>query len=331
MLVAKVEGNPVFSKKLGRFFLRPAVPSLIFTIFLFAVFSFVAPGFLSAANIEAIFIQVAVIGIVAVALNQVILAGEIDISTSSLIAVCAYVYGTFATKMNSVFIPLLLTLIAGGIIGALNGFLVTKLKLSSFIATLATLSIFRGAVLVYGGPMVLNLPHDTRVLGLGKIFGINISILILLLVFIIFAMLSRHSIWGRNILSVGGNVRAAKLAGIPVNFVIFSSFILVGVSCGLASVIFLSQIGQLQATAATGYELRIISAVAIGGTSMAGGRGSSTAPLIGSILIGVILNGMTILAIPGTYEGLVLGAIIIFAISSDTIRQKVVNKRYERN
>ena len=130
------------TKKLGRIMLRPAVPSLVFTVFLFVVFSLIAPGFMSFANIEAIFIQVAMVGTAAMALNYVILAGEIDISTSSMIAVCAYVFGTFATSMNSVFIPLLLTLIAGGILGAINGFLVSYLKLSSFIATLGNTEHF---------------------------------------------------------------------------------------------------------------------------------------------------------------------------------------------
>lgn len=173
---------------------------------------------------------------------------------------------------------------------------------------------------------MINLSLASRVFGLGGVSGLSVSALILFLMFALFWMLGRHSIWGREVFAVGGNLQAAHLAGLPVSGVKLGCFIASGLACGLASAVFIGQIGQLQATAATGFELRVIAAVVLGGTSISGGRGSALAPIVGAIFVGVILNGMTLNRVPGTWEQLVVGFLILVAISFDSIRNRLLSK-----
>lgn len=312
-----------------RLLLRPSTPSLVFSFILLLAFSAAASGFMTFDNIQAILVQTVVIGIMAIALNFVILLGEIDISVGSQLAVCAYAFGYVVTWTDSLLLGLLAAMAGGGILGLINGLLVAKLNLSSFIVTLATQNVLRGILLVYAGGGAMNLTAEHRALGIGTFLGINNSVYVFLLVFAVCAVLSRHTTWGRDVYAIGGNRGAAGMAGLPVASTYIRAYVLLGICCGLTGGIFLCQIGQLQAALANGYEMRVIAAVAIGGTSMAGGRGSALSPLVGSILIGIILNGMSVMAVPSTFESLVLGAIILLAVAVDAARHKVVDKHYE--
>jgi ribose/xylose/arabinose/galactoside ABC-type transport system permease subunit len=173
---------------------------------------------------------------------------------------------------------------------------------------------------------VINLSPASRVFGLGGFGGVSASALALFLMFALFWLLGRHSTWGREVFAVGGNLPAAYLAGLPVSAVKLGCFIASGLACGLASAVFIGQIGQLQATAATGFELRVIAAVVLGGTSISGGRGSALAPIVGAVFVGVILNGMTLNRVPGSWEQLVVGFLILVAISFDSIRNRLLCK-----
>jgi ribose/xylose/arabinose/galactoside ABC-type transport system permease subunit len=312
---------------LGRFLRRPEAPSLLFLMILVGALSLASREFLTLDNVQGILTQIAVLGIVALGVNQIILCGEIDVSTGSLLAVCAFAYGVVATSLGGTLLPLLTSLIVGGGVGLVNGFLVTSGRLPSIIATLGTQFVLRGLILLVAGALVLDLPSPSRVLGIGTLFGIQMPVLVLLGVFVLFAFLSRHSTWGRDVLAIGGNRRAAHLAGVAVNSVRFRAFVLGGLSCGLAAAVFLSQIGELQATAATGFELQVIAAVVIGGTSIKGGWGGTAAPLVGATLIGVILDAMAILKVAGVYQDLVLGFIILLAIASDVLRRRMLGKQ----
>ncbi|SHF01703.1 monosaccharide ABC transporter membrane protein, CUT2 family [Seinonella peptonophila] len=321
-----ITGSSTFGyrKPVIRFLLREDVPPLIFVLILMVTLSLSTNTFLTLENIQAIFIQISVLGIVALAVNHVILSGEIDISVGSVIAICAFFYGYIATKFGGVLLPLLASLLIGALIGAINGLFVTKGRVPSFIVTLGTMNILRGIVLLTAGDLVINLPDDSRILGTKTFLGLNVSIFILIAAFLFIAFLNRHTTWGRDVMAVGGNKKAAEMIGLPVHRVVIGTFVLTGVCCGLAAVLFLSQIGQLQATAASGFELQVIASVVIGGTSIMGGKGSVYAPLIGAILIGTITNAMTILKVPGTYIDLALGAVILMAITTDFVRRRMV-------
>ncbi len=313
---------------LRRSMARPEAPALIFLLALVIVLSVAADGFLGTSNFEGILAQVVVIGIIALAVNQVVLSGEIDISTGSMLGLCAMAAGAVAVAGGGLFFTLLAGVVVGAISGAVNGFLVTVARIPAIIVTLGMLYALRGVLLlVTGGDWVTGLPAETRVLGIGSAFGVSLPIIILFALFIVMELVNRHSDWGRNVLAVGGNRRASVLAGLPVGWARFWAFVLVGVAVGIASVIYIGRAGSVQTNAGTGLELQVIAAVVIGGTSISGGRGSTLAALTGAVLIGVILNGMVLLGIPGVWQDAVLGALILLAVSTDVLRRKLLGDK----
>ena len=305
---------------LDRVLKRPEAAPIAFLVIISILLSLTTTGFWSSANFLDIISQVAVVGIVSLALNQVILSGEIDVSVGSLLAACAFTYASTAHATNNVFLPVLAALAVGLGIGVLNGLVVTIGRVPSIIATLGMLLTLRGIVLLIGANGILLVPVGARAFGLGSLGGLPVSIIALILVFVLFEIINRNTEWGRDVLAVGSNRRAADTVGLQAGFVKFRCFLATGLGCGLASVIFAGQIGEIQATAATGFELRCIAAVVIGGTAITGGRGSTVAPVIGAVLIGVILNALTLNSIPGTFEQLLLGMLILLAISLDALR-----------
>ncbi len=311
---------------LSRAIKRSEAPPLAFLVIMAVLLGLTTPGFLAGANLLSIVSQVAVVGIVSLALNQVILSGEIDVSIGSLLAACAFTYASVAHATAGIILPLLASLAVGAGIGLLNGTIVTVGRVPSIIATLGMLLGLRGVVLLIGANGILLVPEHARLLGLGAIAGVPAPIVFLVLSFAVFDIVNRHTEWGRDILAVGSNRRAADAVGLRAGFVKFRCFIATGIGCGLAGGIFAGQIGEIQATAATGFELQAIAAVVLGGTSITGGRGSTLAPLIGALLVGVILNALTLNSIPGTFEQLVLGTLILAAISIDALRFRALRR-----
>jgi ribose/xylose/arabinose/galactoside ABC-type transport system permease subunit len=307
---------------------RPEAPALVFLAVLVAAFTLTSDKFLSATNLEAILVSVAVLGTVALAVNQVILCGEIDISTGSMMGLCAVAAGAVAVSYGGLILPLLAGVAVGALAGAVNGFLVTIGRIPSIIVTLGMLYALRGVILlVTGGTWITGIPESARVLGTGSILGIGYPVILLFVLFLIVELVSRHSTWGRNVFAVGGNRRAARFAGLPINRVRFLAFVLVGVFVGIASVVYLGRAGSVQTNTGTGLELQAVAAVVIGGTSISGGRGSSLAALTGAVLIGVILNGLVLLGVPGIWQQAVLGALILLAVATDVLRRRLVGDK----
>jgi len=313
---------------LRRFLARPEAPALVFLAVLVAVFSAVADGFLRASNLEGILAQVAVVGVIALAVNQVILAGEIDISMGSMLGLCAIVAGTVAVATGKLLPTLLAGVAVGAAAGAVNGLLVTLGRIPAIIVTLGMLYALRGVILlITGGDWITGIPREARVLGLGSLFGVGAPVLVLFACYVLMELVHRHSGWGRDVLAVGGNRSAARLAGIPVDRVRFWAFVLVGVAVGIASVIYIGRAGSVQTNTGAGLELRVIAAVVIGGTSIAGGRGSPLAALTGAVLIGVILNGLVLLDVPGVWQDAVLGSLILLAVATDVLRRRLIGEK----
>ena len=306
---------------------RPEFAPLAFLILLAAVLAVTTPVFLAVDNLVSIVAQVAVVGTVALACNTVILAGEIDVSTGSLLAACSLVFGAVANSVGGVMLPALAAIAAGAVVGCANGLLVTVGRIPSIIATLGTLLMLRGIMLVKAAVGVISLPDASRALGLDFQLGVPVPVLILFGVYLAAELFMRNTTLGRDVMAIGSNGRAARFIGLPIGRVKLLCFTLTGMSCGLAAGVFFGQIGQLQATAATGFELRVIAAVVLGGTSITGGRGSVVAPVLGAILVGVILNALTLNAVPETFEQFILGLLILVAISLDAIRHRVAARR----
>ncbi|MFJ4268632.1 ABC transporter permease [Paenarthrobacter nicotinovorans] len=306
-----------------RILLRPETPATTFLLIMIALFAAIIQGFFTFNNFVSILSVAAVPGIIALAMNQVVLAGEIDISVGSILGVCVYVVGLTAEVTGGVLLPLIAGVLAGGVMAALNATLVTWGRIPSIIVTLGSLYALRGLLLEWGGGVVIALPAESRVLGTGEIAGIPLPAILLLLTWLLFELLSRHTRWGRDILAVGGNPTAAKFSGLKTRWIKWRAFVVLGFFTGLAATISLSQVGSTQATVGTGYELQVLAAVVIGGTSIMGGRGSTAAPVIGALLIGVVLNGMTLMGISDRYSQLVFGLIILLAVSVDVLVRRL--------
>jgi ribose/xylose/arabinose/galactoside ABC-type transport system permease subunit len=306
-----------------RILFRPETPTAVFLVLVIAAFSGTVDRFLTTNNISSIIDGAAVTAIVALAMNQLVLAGEIDISVGSMLGVCAYAVGLAAESTGGLVLPLLAGVAAGGLIAAVNATLVTLGRIPSIIVTLGALYALRGLLLTWGGAIVIDLPQSSRVLGVGEIAGVPMPVVLLAVIWLVFEAMSRHSAWGRDVLAVGGNPTAAKFAGLRIRWVKWRAFLLLGLVTGFAAVVYLGQVGSAQASIGNGFELQVLAAVVIGGTSISGGRGSTIAPVIGSLLIAVVLNGMTLMGISDRFAQLVFGLLILVAVSIDPLLRRL--------
>jgi ribose/xylose/arabinose/galactoside ABC-type transport system permease subunit len=306
-----------------RWLLRPETPALVFLVGLLAFLGAAVEGFLTPGNLQSILLQISTTAIIALGVNQVILAGEIDISMGSLLGLAAVGVGTVAVATGSFWLALLTGLAIGSAVGWINGALVTKGGTPAIIVTLGMLYALRGAILlVTGGRSVSGIPFETRVLGRGSLLGIGYPVILLAVLFLLLAAFTRHTTVGRDVLAVGSNRQAARLAGLTIDRTRWLTFVLNGAFVGLAAVVYVGRTAGVQPSAGSGVELEAIAAVVLGGTSIAGGYGSNLSPILGAVLIGMINNAMVLQRIPAVWQSAVLGALILLAVSVDGIRRR---------
>lgn len=305
---------------------RPELPPLVFLAILAIIFSVLTHGFFSVGNFMGIAQQAAPIAIVALAVNQVIIAGEIDISMGSMVAALAFIFAGVAQATGNPWLALAAAIACGTLFGSVNGLLTAYANMPSIIATLGTLMVLRGGLLIAAGDITLYAQPAARFFGTGKIAGLPVEVAIFLVVLVAFALLSRQTAFGRYIYAIGGNRRAARDMGMPVKRVQLTAFALVGLCAGLTSAVFVGQVAAMQANAASGFELKVIAAVVLGGTSLSGGRGSNFSPVIGSLLLSLILNATALNRVPPTFESLILGIIILTAVTFVGVRARIAEK-----
>ncbi len=291
---------------------------VIALIILCTVFTFANSRFLSLANFMNIFQQVAVVAIAAFGMTWVILLGEIDLSVGSIIAVAGMV-GAQSLALGTGFpAALLITIIAGAILGAVNGLLTARLLLPSFIVTVATMSIYRGLVSLPtgGAPLMISDPN-WQAIGASHFLGLPLIIWILLVLFLANHIALSMTVFGRETYLTGGNREAALYSGIRVNRIKIIIFTLSGVMSAIAGILLSSRLSSAQTTAGLSYELDAIAAAVLGGTSLSGGVGTMPGTLIGALIIGVLNNGMNMLSVPYFYQLIVKGVVIIIAVWLD--------------
>lgn len=279
--------------------------------------SLLSEHFLSPINITNVLRQVSVIGILAVGLTFVILLGGIDLSVGSLLAFSGTVI--MAAQVNyetSIPVAIILGLIAGGLIGLINGVIITYGKITAFITTLAMMTITRSLALYYADAGAISgFNYDYSELGNGYILGIPVPIYIFAIVVVIAFILLEKTKYGRHVYAVGGNAKAAHLSAVPVIRVTILAYVICGITAAVGSVIETSRLNSVS-TSSTGhmYELDAIAAVIIGGTSLAGGRGRIIGTVFGVLILGVLSNLMNLVNISPYIQGVVKGAIIIGAV-----------------
>ncbi len=286
------------------------------------------PDFLKRSNLLAIVDRIVVIAVIAIGMTMVIITAGIDLSVGSLIALSAVISTVFMKKMGGLSAPawvvmvgFLIGIVSCGIIGGIGGSIVARFKVAPFITTLGIMMMARGlAFRITGGFSIYQVPEFLPWLGQGKSLGIPNTVILLILLYAIAYIFMTHTRLGRYIYAVGGNKEAARLSGVPVNFVIIFVYAVSGLAAGLGGCIQASQINTGTPNMGIMFELYIIAAVVVGGSSLAGGSGKILGTLIGAFIISVIQNGMNLLGIESFTQQIVLGAVILGTVLLDKAR-----------
>lgn len=292
---------------------------LIALVVLMAV---IAPNFFSVSNLFEVARQVSVNAILAAGVTFVIITAGIDLSVGSVLGFSALV----AVYSASVGVPAPLAIVAavlaGALIGLINGVLVARFLLASFIVTLAALTYVRGFVYVGTGGSAITAPElGFAFLGSGSIGPVPVPVIVMVLVFALGWFLLNRTAFGLRVFAVGDNPEAARLSGIPVRRVLTWVYIISGACAGLAGLILAARLQSAVPDLGVAYELNAIAAVVLGGTSLSGGKGSMSGTLIGAMIIGVLANGLILLGVPSFYQLIIQGVVIIVAVLIDRLRQ----------
>lgn len=297
--------------------------SLIGLVLLCIVITIVTPNFLSVSNITNVFTQVSVNAIIAIGMTFVILTGGIDLSVGSTLAISGAVGTSIVKSTGNVFLAIIVAAVIGIAVGLINGLLVSKGKLQAFIVTLATMTIFRGATLVFtDGTPISKLPEAFVKIGNGKLGFMPIPVIITIIIAIIAVYALSQTRFGRYLYALGGNEDASRLSGINTDKIKTLVYVVSGFASAIAGVIITSRIGSASPNAGTGFELDAIAAVVIGGTSLAGGEGTITGTLIGALIIGVLNNGLNLMNVSPFYQSIVKGLVILIAVLLDKKSRK---------
>lgn len=293
---------------------------LLGLIILIIIVSVLNPSFLEPLNILNLLRQVSINALIAFGMTFVILTGGIDLSVGSILALSS---AFIANMLVSGFEPILAIIIGcflGGMMGMINGLMITQGKMAPFIATLATITIFRGLTLVYtdGNPITgLGDSMTFQLLGRGYQFGIPVPAITMIITFAVLWVILHKTSFGRKTYAIGGNEKAAIVSGIKVSRFKIMIYSLAGLFSALAGAIFTSRLNSAQPTAGTSYELDAIAAVVLGGTSLSGGRGRIVGTLIGALIIGTLNNGLNLLGVSSFYQMVVKGIVILIAVLID--------------
>jgi inositol transport system permease protein len=307
---------------------------LIFLVVLMAGFAIGEPRFMTPFNLFNVMRQVSIVGLLAIGMTFVILTAGIDLSVGSLLAFAGLVAAAVAKgglanrfsigagqeSLGYGWELALLAAVAVGMLGGfIQGFAITRLKVPAFVVTLGGMSVFRGAaLLVAGGGPISGFDPSFIWWGQGKVGPVPVPVII----FIAFAALAhivlRYTRYGRQVYAVGDNVEAARLSGLDVRTVICSVYVIIGFFAGVGAFVLSARLDSAEAVAGTGYELTVIASVVIGGTSLFGGIGTIFGTVIGTILIGVLLNGLVLLGVSPYIQQIIIGVIIVLAVAFDT-------------
>ena len=298
--------------------------SLIVLAVLCAAMALLSNVFLSVSNILNILLATSVFGVLAIGQTFVICSAGIDLSVGSILGL-AGVAGALLTSSLGLpwWVGILGCFAVGGATGALNGFLITKGAIPALIVTLGMLGMARGLALVLSnGVSVYGLPPEVVWLGQGRPFGVPVPVIILLLMALIAHVLLAHTRFGVYAQVIGDNEGAARAMGVRVERMKVLLYTLSGLLSGLAGLLFAARINSGEPTAGLNYELTAITATILGGTNLFGGRGSVVGTLIGALIMGVLQNGLNLMAVRPFYQQIAIGAVLILAVWLDRINSR---------
>lgn len=288
-----------------------------------AVLTLANENFLTIDNLSSVTRAFSYIAIMAIGMTMVIITGGIDLSVGSIFAFAGVITAYSHSKMG-VALPLAIIMgIVGGIAcGLLNGLLINKSHLPPFIATLGMMSVARGLSYAITSGYPIPMPPEFNILGQGIVFSIPYPVIYMVVLGVIFSIALKNTVFGRRVYAVGGSEEASKISGISVENVKLLVYSLSGFLAAVSGIVTTARLGVAQSTAGMGYELDVIAAVIIGGTSMSGGKGTIFGTIIGAAIMGVLRNGLVLLDVSAYWQQTVIGLVIIVAVTVDQIRYK---------
>ncbi len=288
-----------------------------------AIFAVLAPNFLTSGNLFEIVRLSVELGLLALALTPVIITGGIDLSVGSMMGLSAVVFGALVIDRHwSIPAAAVATLLMGCAGGALNGFLIAEYKIPPLIVTLGSFSAFRGLAegITHGAVNYSGFSPSFLYLGQGYLFGVPAQFPILALAGMAYAVLLHRSVIGRQLYAIGFAGNGARYAGISVERRIGLVYLLSGLAASVAAIIYVAHLGQAKSDAGTGYELDAITAVVLGGASVAGGRGTILGTMLGLFSISILQNGLHLAALPSELTGILTGTVLVLTIAMDRLR-----------
>ena len=294
--------------------------SLIGLIVLFVVIACLKSSFIDPGNLKNLLRQVSINALISFGMTFVILTGGIDLSVGSILALSSALMGSFIVGGLDPILGIVFACLIGAALGAVNGLVITYGKVAPFIATLATMTIFRGMTLVYtNGNPISGLTENEAFLNFGQGYFLELPVpaVMMLIMFGILYFILHKTPLGRKTYAVGGNEKVSYIAGIKINRIKIFAYTVTGMLCGMAGAILTSRLNSAQPTAGTGYELDAIAAVVLGGTSLSGGKGRIVGTLVGALIIGTLNNGLNILNVSSFYQQVVKGIVILLAVLMD--------------
>jgi ribose transport system permease protein/AI-2 transport system permease protein len=302
--------------------------SILILVIEFAFFAIFAPNFLNAKNLVRIVQNNAEIAIISIGMTLVMLLGGIDLSVGSVMGVVAVVAGTMIENGWGSLAALCAAVLIGILLGAVNGVIITKLRVPDMIATLATGDVWKAVIFaLLGGKWITSLKPGYRVITTGKLFGIPYLLFVLIAVYALFYYILMHRRFGRDIYAIGSNENAARLCGINVDRVRFVSYCITGALAGITGLLYIARMGSVEMTIGTSMAIQAIAAVTIGGIGMkgSGARGSVIGTLAGVFFIGILSNGIVIMGIPSLLEDFFIGLTMALCILVDAVN--LIRKR----
>ena len=321
--------TPTFSLSNATRIIQVAESLGVFVLLVMVVIgaSIIAPGFFTYTNVTNTLITASITAVTGLGMTFAIAMGGFDLSVGSVQVLTAIVAAGLLSWVDPP-LAILGALLVGLALGLLNGVLISKLNLPAFVVTFGMMSIVRGvALLVTQGQSVMITKHvEFGLLNNGKVLGVPVPFIIMMIVFCLLQVLLKHTPFGRHACAIGGNRAAAIVSGISIDRVTIAVFGLVGVTAAISGVMLSSQLMIVDATLGIGFELQAITVSVLGGTSLSGGHGNLLGTVFAALLLAAIASALNMLKVVALYQYLALGTLLIFALTIDTARRAIIAK-----
>ncbi len=318
-----MDGEGILKKAWGKMKTIDFLPLIIAYVIMIVFFSLTSEYFLSLSNFMNIFLYASIVGILACSTTLVLAAGKIDFAAGSIIALGSCVMGVMMRAGINVWIAILACMAIAILVGALDGFLIAYVGINPFIATLASMQMFRGIAYIITNALSITVADPVlKFIGRDFTFFIPNAVILMVGIVLLFWWLANKTTLGRRFFVIGGNEKVAFLSGINVKFNIFLLFIIHGAVTGVAAILWTAQLGAALPSAAPNLNFQAISAAVLGGVSLTGGKGSIVGALVGALLLGTLNNGMVMLDVQSFWQDVIIGFVLIFAVTLDIIKNR---------